>query len=115
MRQRHMRPGRTAVLSLVIAFSGLGGAAAQETVKIGVDIRMTGTSATVDREITAATNRVMTQNVDAVVGKKIELIIRDDASVPNIAKRIVQELIVNDHVNFLGAGLTPSAMSMAPL
>lgn len=30
-------------------------------------------------------------------------------------QRLAQELIVNDHVGFLGAGLTPSAMAMAPL
>ena len=34
---------------------------------------------------------------------------------PDNAKRIAQELIVNDKVSFLGAGLTPSAMSMAPI
>src|SRR5437868_9302434 len=43
------------------------------------------------------------------------LIIRDDQSVPDNAKRLAQELIVNDKVNLLGAGLTPSAMSMAPI
>jgi branched-chain amino acid transport system substrate-binding protein len=35
--------------------------------------------------------------------------------VPDNAKRLAQELIVNEKVNFLGAGLTPSAMSMAPI
>ncbi len=34
---------------------------------------------------------------------------------PDNAKRLAQELIVNDHVNFLAAGLTPSAMAMAPI
>ena len=40
---------------------------------------------------------------------------RDDAGVPDNAKRLAQELVVNDKVSFLGAGLTPSAMSMAPI
>jgi branched-chain amino acid transport system substrate-binding protein len=117
MQHCHMRPSRTAAISLVIALTGLGAtaAAAQETVKIGVVIPMTGTSAAVGREIAAATKLYMAQHGDTVAGKKIELIIRDDASVPDNAKRVAQELIVNDHVNFLGAGLTPSAMSMAPL
>ncbi len=117
MRQSPMRPRRATASSLAIMLSALcaTAAAAQETVKIGVVIPMTGTSAAVGREIAAATKLYMAQHGDTVAGKKIELIIRDDASVPDNAKRLAQELIVNDHVNFLGAGLTPSAMSMAPL
>jgi branched-chain amino acid transport system substrate-binding protein len=117
MRQFYVRPDRTAALSLAIALAGLcaTAATAQETVKVGVVIPMTGTSAAVGREIAAATKLYMAQHGDTVAGKKIELIIRDDASVPDNAKRLAQELIVNDHVSFLGAGLTPSAMSMAPL
>ena len=34
---------------------------------------------------------------------------------PENAKRLAQELIVNDKVSFLGAGLTASAMAMAPV
>jgi branched-chain amino acid transport system substrate-binding protein len=112
-----MRPGRTAAVSLAVALTAFcaTAASAQETLKIGVVIPMTGTSAAVGREIAAATKLYMAQHGDTVAGKKIELIIRDDASVPDNAKRLAQELIVNDHVSFLGAGLTPSAMSMAPL
>src|ERR1700726_209494 len=57
----------------------------------------------------------MAQHGDTVAGKKIELIIRDDGSVPDNAKRLAQELVVNDKVAILGAGTTPSAMSMAPI
>jgi branched-chain amino acid transport system substrate-binding protein len=112
-----MRPGRTAAVSLAVALTAFcaTAASAQETLKIGVVIPMTGTSAAVGREIAAATKLYIAQHGDTVAGKKIELIIRDDASVPDNAKRLAQELIVNDHVSFLGAGLTPSAMSMAPL
>src|SRR6202035_2018489 len=88
-------------LAIAAAALGAGSAAAQDTIKIGIVAPMTGTSAAVGREISA--------------GKKIELIIRDDASVPDNAKRLAQEMIVNDKVNFLGACLTPSAMSMAPI
>ena len=111
MRSSHLAVAIVAVLSGL----GLGRASAQDTVKIGVVIPMTGTSAAVGREIEAGTKLYMAQHGDTVAGKKIQLIIRDDASVPDNAKRLAQELIVNDHVSFLGAGLTPSAMSMAPL
>src|SRR6201981_1536939 len=117
MRNKIVLTSLLAVAMTGIQMTGLDlrSAAAQETVKIGVVIPMTGTSAAVGREIAAATKLYMAQHGDTVAGKKIELIIRDDASVPDNAKRLAQELIVNDHVNFLGAGLTPSAMSMAPL
>src|SRR5271163_5138962 len=95
---------------------GLGAAQAQDnTIKIGIVTPMTGTSAAVGREISDATKLYVAQHGDTVAGKKIELIIRDDASVPDNAKRLAQELIVNDKVNFLGASLTPSAMAMAPI
>jgi branched-chain amino acid transport system substrate-binding protein len=76
---------------------------------------MTGPNAAGGREITAAAKLYMAQHGDTVAGKKIELIIRDDASVPDNAKRIAQEMVVNDKVSFLAAGITPSAMAMAPI
>jgi branched-chain amino acid transport system substrate-binding protein len=104
-------------LPLAIAATGFGpgSAFAQDTVKIGIVVPMTGTSGAVGREISDATKLYVAQHGDTVAGKKIELIVRDDQSVPDNAKRIAQELVVNDKVNFLGAGLTPSAMSMAPI
>ena len=58
----------------------------------------------------------MAQHGDTVAGKKIEVIIRDDAAIPDNTKRIAQELIVNDKVTFLaGFGVTPAALSVAPL
>jgi branched-chain amino acid transport system substrate-binding protein len=102
-------------LALVATACGADGALAQDVVKIGIVAPMTGTSGAVGREISAATNLYMAQHGNMVAGKKIELIIRDDGSVPDNAKRIAQEMVVNDHVTFLGASLTPSAMSMAPI
>jgi branched-chain amino acid transport system substrate-binding protein len=112
----------TRIAAVTIALSGLsaGGAFAQspatpDTIKIGIVVPMTGTSGAVGREISDATKLYVAQHGDTVAGKKIELLIRDDQSVPDNAKRLAQELIVNDKVSFLGAGLTPSAMSMAPI
>jgi branched-chain amino acid transport system substrate-binding protein len=102
-------------LAIAAAALGAGSAAAQDTIKIGIVAPMTGTSAAVGREISAGANLYVAQHGDMVAGKKIELIIRDDASVPDNAKRLAQEMIVNDKVSFLGACLTPSAMSMAPI
>jgi branched-chain amino acid transport system substrate-binding protein len=87
----------------------------QDTIKIGLVIPMTGASAAAGREISDAAKLYVAQHGDTVTGKKVELIVKDDASVPDNAERLAQELIVNDKVNFLGAGLTPSAIAMAPI
>src|ERR1700683_2343830 len=112
MSMKHFVAGCVAIAAAAL---GAGSAAAQDTIKIGIVAPMTGTSAAVGREISAGANLYMAQHGDTVASKKIELIVRDDASVPDNAKRLAQELIVNDKVNFLGASLTPSAMAMAPI
>jgi branched-chain amino acid transport system substrate-binding protein len=94
---------------------GAGSAAAQDTIKIGMVMQMTGPNAAGGREISAAAKLYMAQHGDSVAGKKIELIFRDDASIPDNAKRLAQELIINDKVSLLAAGITPSAMAMAPI
>src|SRR5207302_9243826 len=49
-------------------------------------------------------------------GRKIEIMIKDDGAVPDNAKRIAQEMIVNDKVHMLaGFGVTPCALAVAPL
>ena len=53
----------------------------------------------------------MQQHGDTVAGKKIEMILRDDGGVADNARRIVQEMIVNDKVNIIGGGITPTALA----
>jgi branched-chain amino acid transport system substrate-binding protein len=58
----------------------------------------------------------MQQHGDTVAGKKIEIILKDDAAQPDNTKRLAQELIVNDKVNVIaGFGVTPAAFAAAPL
>jgi branched-chain amino acid transport system substrate-binding protein len=102
-------------LAIVTAVTAAGSAAAQDTVKIGLVMPMTGTVGAAGQEVVAAVKLYMAQHGDTVAGKKIELLIRDDGSIPDNAKRLAQELVVNDHVAILAAGTTPSAMSMAPI
>jgi branched-chain amino acid transport system substrate-binding protein len=84
--------------------------------KIGLVLPMTGQQASTGRQIEAAARLYMAQNGDTVAGKKIELIIKDDTSVPDVTKRLAQELVVNDKVNVLaGFGITPSALATAPI
>ena len=89
---------------------------AQDTVKIGFILPMTGQQQSTGKQESAAIKLFMAQHGDTVAGKKIELIIRDDSAVPDNTKRIAQELIVNDKVAFVaGFGITPTALAVAPL
>ena len=105
-----------AVLALFAAALWSGAAAAQDSVKIGLILPMTGQQASTGRQIEAAARLFMQQNGDKVAGKSIELIVKDDTGTPDVSKRIAQELIVNDKVAFVaGFGLTPIALAVAPL
>jgi branched-chain amino acid transport system substrate-binding protein len=91
-------------------------AQAQSTVKIGALLPMTGQQQSTGVQIAAAIRLYIAQNGDTVAGKKIDVIIKDDGAVPDNSKRLAQELIVNDKVNFLvGFGVTPAALAVAPL
>ena len=84
--------------------------------KIGLILPMTGQQASTGRQIEAAVRLYMAQNGDTVAGKKVELIVKDDTSIPDVTKRLAQELVVNDKVNVLaGFGITPSALATAPI
>jgi len=93
-----------------------GAALAQEAVKIGLILPMTGPFASTGRQIEAAAKLYMQQQGDTVVGKKIQLIVKDDTGVADVTKRLAQELIVNDKISVMaGFGLTPLALASAPL
>jgi branched-chain amino acid transport system substrate-binding protein len=110
---------RNSIAATGFAFAAIaitaGTAAAQDTVKIGLVMPMTGTLGPAGQEAVAGAKLYMAQHGDTVAGKKIELIVRDDGTVPDVGKRLAQELVVNDKVQFLGAGSTPTALSMAPI
>ncbi len=89
---------------------------AQEVVKIGLVVPMTGGQASTGIQINNAVKLYMQQHGDTVAGKKIEVILKDDATLPDNTKRLAQELIVNDKVAVIaGMGVTPSAFAVAPL
>src|SRR5258708_4870178 len=115
----YIHPTKFSQAAAGIAIAGaltLAPARAQETVKIGLILPMTGGQASTGKQIGNAVKLYMQQKGDTVAGKKIEVILKDDAAVPDNTKRIAQELIVNDKVNFLaGFGVTPAALAAAPL
>ena len=102
---------RCALLLVVAA----GPAAAQDTVRIGLILPMTGPFASTGRQIDGAVKLWMQEHGSTVAGKKIEVIVKDDAGTPDTTRRLAQEL-VNDKVNVLaGFGLTPLALATAPI
>ncbi|BEP94030.1 ABC transporter substrate-binding protein [Acidovorax sp. sif1233] len=118
MQKRHLlRASAAAALALSAGLLAAVPASAQDNVfKIGLILPMTGQQATTGRQIEAAAKLYMAQNGDTVAGKKVQLIIKDDTSLPDVTRRLAQELVVNEKVNVLaGMGITPSAMATAPL
>jgi branched-chain amino acid transport system substrate-binding protein len=100
----------------LLAASAFTAAQAQDAVKIGLILPMTGGQASTGKQIDNAVKLYMQQHGDTVAGRKIEVILKDDAAVPDNTKRLAQELIVNDKVNFIaGFGVTPAALAAAPL
>jgi branched-chain amino acid transport system substrate-binding protein len=86
------------------------------TFKVGLILPMTGQQASTGRQVEAGVRLYMAQNGDTVAGRKVELVVKDDTSLPDVTKRLAQELVVNDKVNVLaGFGITPSALSTAPI
>ena len=110
---------RQLFMSMALVFSSLAATqsiAQSSTFKIGLILPMTGQLASTGRQIEAATKLYMAQHGDTVAGKKIQLIIKDDTTVPDVTKRLAQELVVNDKVDVLaGFGITPSALATAPI
>jgi branched-chain amino acid transport system substrate-binding protein len=112
----HTKTVLTAVAGVALWGAAVTAGQAQDSVKIGLIIPMTGGQASTGKQIDNAIKLYMQQHGDSVGGKKIEIILKDDAALPDNTKRIAQELIVNDKVNIIaGFGVTPAALAAAPL
>jgi branched-chain amino acid transport system substrate-binding protein len=112
----HKRQVFKAIALVVASLAATQSIAQSGTFKIGLILPMTGQLASTGRQIEAAAKLYMAQHGDTVAGKKIQLIIKDDTTVPDVTKRLAQELVVNDKVDVLaGFGITPSALATAPI
>ncbi|MGA2392328.1 MAG: ABC transporter substrate-binding protein [Candidatus Lustribacter sp.] len=104
-----------AAIFVALACSKSGTAQEAPTIKVGIVYSFTGTGAPTDKQFDAAVDAWVKQHGDSVAGRKIVLIRRDDGGAnPDVAKRLAQELIVQDNVEFLGGLLfTPNAIAAA--
>jgi branched-chain amino acid transport system substrate-binding protein len=98
-----------------VSISAATSAGAEGVVKVGMVMPMTGALAAAGQQVLAGARLYMKQHGEMVAGKKIELIIKDDASSGETGKRLIQELIVNDKVDVIGGGLTADLMPSASL
>jgi branched-chain amino acid transport system substrate-binding protein len=103
---------------IAVLLALLGGSAAAETIKIGIVLTLSGPNAQPGFQIDKGIALFMKEHgKDLPPGVDVELIRRDDTGPnPEVAKRLAQELIVRDHVQFLaGVVYSPNAIAMAPL
>ncbi len=113
----HRKPKLLAGL-LACALALCSGAASAQTIKIGLLNSTSGVFATLGDQIDKSVKLYMKENASKLPsGVKIELVVRDDGGPnPDTAKRLTQELLTRDKVDFLtGFIWTPNAMAAAPL
>jgi branched-chain amino acid transport system substrate-binding protein len=113
----HKRTVLHALIGAGLALSGWAAQAADaKPFKIGFILPMTGQSASTGRQIEAAVKLYQAQNGNTVAGRKVEVVVKDDAGVADTTRRLAQELVVNEKVDVIaGFGLTPLALAAAPI
>jgi branched-chain amino acid transport system substrate-binding protein len=106
-----------AVVAIALVAAVPGGARAADPVKVGLILTYSGPFADTARQIENGIKLYMAQHGDIVAGRKIELVRRDTGGpAPDVAKRLAQELVVREKVDFLaGFVLTPNALAAADI
>ena len=92
-------------------------AAAQDFIKIGVLVSYSGMGSLGGQQTDAAIKLFQQKNGDSPGGKKIEFVRRDTTGPnPEVAKRLVQEVVTRDKVQILiGPDFTPNTLAAAPI
>jgi branched-chain amino acid transport system substrate-binding protein len=104
----------SAAVSLALAASAAG---AEDTIKVGVIAPFSGPFADYGKEMEAGIKAYLKIHGDRVAGRKVVVIYRDTTGpLPDVAKRLAQELVVREKVDVLaGFGLTPEALATADI
>src|SRR5215203_6137020 len=111
--------GRCSMRLITTAIGGVAAmllaapASAQDTIKIGLIMTLSGQFADAGIQMDNGVKTYMKEHGDTVGGKKIEIIRKDSGGMaPDVTKRLAQELIVRDKVDILaGFLLTPNALA----
>ncbi len=106
------------ILAVVAAAgSAIASPASAEAVKVGIIAPFSGPSAIFGQYWRAAMDAYRAINGDTAGGQRIEYIYRDlPGPNPATAKALAQELIIKEHVSYLGGVVyTPNALAIGPL
>lgn len=109
---------KTTTWIVAVALAAVSGLASAQTIKIGIVTTYSGPGAGQGDQLDKGYKLYLKLNGDKLPpGVKVEPIYRDDTGPnPDAAKRLAQELIARDKVQFLtGVVWTPNAAAMAPL
>lgn len=104
-----------AIAALTALSAAPGEARAQTVLKVGAVQSMTGPFNDTGKATMDGARLYIQEHGNLVAGRTVEIVVKDDASMPDAGKRLAQEFIVNDKVALLLGGITPSALSVAPL
>jgi branched-chain amino acid transport system substrate-binding protein len=101
-------------LALLVPALARPASADNPPVKIGIVYSYTGSSPAAGQALDASIAAWLALHGNLVGGRKVELIKRDDTGpAPDVARRMAQELVVEDHVDFLmGSIFTPDAIAI---
>jgi branched-chain amino acid transport system substrate-binding protein len=115
LRPRQRQIGAALIMAGILVGSA---AAADNAVKIGVVLTYSGPNASLGEQIDNGIKLYVKEHTkDLPAGVTVEIVRRDDTGPnPDVAKRLAQELITRDKVDFLaGVVWTPNAAAIAPL
>jgi branched-chain amino acid transport system substrate-binding protein len=98
----------------ILMLGGVSAIGQQTPVRIGIVYSFSGAGGTAGKDFNDTLAVFQKQHGDTINGRKIEIITRDDGGIaPDNAKRLAQELIVQQHVDMLGGLIfTPNAVAV---
>jgi branched-chain amino acid transport system substrate-binding protein len=108
---------KTLLSAAVVLALAASTARAEGAIKVGVIAPFSGPFADYGKEIEAGIKAYLKIHGDRVAGKKVEVLYKDTTGpLPDVAKRLAQELVVREKVDVLaGFGLTPEALATADI
>lgn len=110
---------KAAIWCTGLFLAGLTSAAGAQSniVRIGVVTSLSGSAAESGAQMKAGIDTYLRVHGDTVAGKKLEILYRDDTGPqPEVARRLVTELITRDHADIIaGFIFTPNALAAASI
>lgn len=96
---------------------GNGGSTSGDTIKVGVDFELTGGVAAFGSSALEGVKLAQKEINDAggVLGKKIDLVVQDNASKPEEAARVAQKLVSDKVSAIIGATISTDTLAVVPV